>query len=255
MSSGEDDGKGGSRRRPRRKNSASEDEPEEDAAAPAAPEAPKAPAAPQVDKSGMGKALGAFDEARRKKLQTAVVEAMFVLAEKKYNKKRPVRETDARDAMADFDLYLRSIKAKVKTAEDKLNGLLKQKKELDAKMDAAQKEHDSRKKEADDGDIEKATAVKDSRDPVLPKGFIIPKKLGAAKVNLSASLLKASSGAWEDKFAAKMAAKKGGAGGNPAWKKKTDRTSVLMGPGASKKKDRNAPAEPAFALKKAAPKK
>ena len=201
----------------------------------------------------MGKVMGAFDEARRKKLQAAVVEGMFVLAEKKYGKKRPVRETDTRDAMADFELYLRSVKAKVKTAEDKLNGLLRQKKELDAKLDAAQKEHDGKKKVADDADAEKAAAVKEGRDPVLPKDFIIPKKLGATKLNLTDKLMKASAGAWEDKFAA-MRSKKAG-GSKPAWGKQTDRTKVLMGPSGGKKKDKNAPAEPAFALKKTAPKK
>jgi hypothetical protein len=206
-----------------------------------------------VDKSGMGKAMGAFDDAKRKKLQNAVVEGLFKLAESKYGKKRPVREDHKADAMADFELYMRSVKAKVKTAEDKLNGLMRQKKEIDAKVAAAEKEHADKKKVSDDAEAEKAAAIKESRDPVLPKDFIIPKKLGAGKMNLSASLMKASAGAWEDKFAAMRSKKSGGAGG-PEWSKKKDRTSALMGPGA-KKKDRNAPAEPAFALKKKEPKK
>ena len=61
------------------------------------------------------------------KLQQNLIEAMFKLAEKKYGRKRPQRG-DKGNAMEDYELYLRSIKAKVKTAQDKLNAVLKQKK-------------------------------------------------------------------------------------------------------------------------------
>ena len=52
---------------------------------------------------------------------------MFKFAEKKYGRKR-LQRGDKGNAMEDYDLYLRSIKAKVKTAQDKLNAVLKQKK-------------------------------------------------------------------------------------------------------------------------------
>ena len=60
-------------------------------------------------------------------MQQNLIDAMFKFAEKKYGRKRPQRG-DKGNAMEDYDLYLRSIKAKVKTAQDKLNAVLKQKK-------------------------------------------------------------------------------------------------------------------------------
>jgi len=222
------------RRRPRRKQSESSEEESGDEAPAPAPAAGVA-----KDRSGMGKVFAAFDELKRKKLQKAVVEGMFALAEKKYGKKRPVHEkADKQDAMADFELYLRSIRAKVKTAEDKLNAIMKQKKDMDAKVAAAEKEHADKKKVVDDAEKEKDAAEKESRDPVLPKDFIIPKKLGASKAGLGALVMKASAGAWEDKFAA-MRSKKQSGGKNPAWTQKKDKTSALLGVG-TKKRDRSA---------------
>jgi len=222
-----------SRRRPRRRQSESSEEESGDEGGPA-------PAAGVAkDRSGMGKVFASFDDAKRKKLQKAVVEGMFAFAEKKYGKKRPVHEkADKQDAMADFELYLRSIRAKVKTAEDKLNAVLRQKKDIDAKVADAEKEHQSKKKVVEDAEKEKETAIKDGRDPVLPKDFIIPKKLGAGKAGLGALVMKASAGAWEDKFAA-MRSKKQGSGKNPAWAgAKKDKTSALLGVGAKPKRDR-----------------
>jgi len=224
------DNEGGeSRRRPRRRQDSSSEEEDE---APAAPAAAK-------DRSAMGHVMASFDEAKRKKLQKAVVEGMFALAEKKYGKKRPVHDKgDKQDAMADFELYLRSIRAKVKTAEDKLNQLMRQKKDIDAKVAVAEKEHADKKKVVDDAEKEKETAIKDNRDPVLPKDFIIPKKLGAGKAGLGALVMKASAGAWEDKFAA-MRSKKQAGGKNPAWTQKKDKTSALLGVGAKKSRARD----------------
>jgi len=252
MSSDED--KKGSRRRPRRRQDDSSEEEESGDEGPA-----PAPPKPQVDKSGMGKCMAAIDEARRKKMQSALVEAMFQFAEKKYGKKRPVHEAaDKKDAFADFDLYLRSVKAKVKTSEDKLNNLLKQKREIDAKVADAEKDHAAKQKVVTDAETERATAEKDGRDPVLPKDFIIPKKLGASKAGLGALVMKASAGAWEDKFAAMRSKKAGGGGKNPAWTQKKDKTSALLNVGAPKKgrraKEEDKP-NPFANLKKAAPKK
>jgi len=251
MSSDED--KKGTRRRPRRKGAESSEEEESGDEGPAAP-----PAAPkvQVDKSAMGKAMGAIDEARRKKLQDALIEGMFVYAEKKYGKKRPISEAK-KDAMEDFELYLRSIRAKVKTADDKLNGLLKQKKDIDEKVAAAEKEANDKKKIVTDAETEKENAVKENRDPVLPKDFIIPKKLGAAKAGMAGLVMKASAGAWEDKFAAMRSKKKSDKG--PGWAKKKDNTSALLSVGAKKPaRGRKAEAEqpnPFGQLKKAGGKK
>lgn len=53
---------------------------------------------------------------------------MFKIAKSKYNRERPKRagEEDKQSAMEDYELYLRSVNAKVKTANDKLANVQKQ---------------------------------------------------------------------------------------------------------------------------------
>lgn len=176
-----------------------------------------------------GTTIGKMMEAKKKKFHQNLIEGMFKLAEKKYGRKRPTRGEDKGNAMEDYDLYLRSVKAKVKTTQDKLNAVLKQKKDIEAKVAAAEKEFNMQQSKYDKADEEKQNAINESRDPVLPKDFIVPQRAKKANAGLGALVMKASSGMWEEKFAAmkKSSAKTD----TPEWmakQKKSDKTSALL---------------------------
>jgi len=94
-----------------------------------------------------GDTMKGIAEAKRKKIQAAVIDAMFKIAKSKYNRDRPKRagEEDKQSAMEDYELYLRSVNAKVKTAGDKLLTVQKQQRDINAKVEAAEKEAEAQK--------------------------------------------------------------------------------------------------------------
>ena len=61
-------------------------------------------------------------------MQQALIDGMARYAEQKFGRKRAApKGGKARNAMDDYDIYLRSLKSKVKTSNDRLAGVLKQK--------------------------------------------------------------------------------------------------------------------------------
>jgi len=187
-----------------------------------------------------GDTMKGMAETKRKKIQAAVIDAMFKIAKSKYNRERPKRagEEDKQSAMEDYELYLRSINAKVKTASDKLANVQKQQRDINAKVEAAEKEAEAQKQKLATANKEKEDAISEGRDPVLPKDFIVPQRpsKSKAKAGLGALVMKASAEMWEDKFSA-LRAKKQGSSGTPEWmqkQKKSDKTSALLTVGRKK---------------------
>jgi len=214
----------------------SDEEEDEDDEAPA----PTRQATRQIVKLEAGTTIGKLMEAKRKKFQQNLIDGLFKLAEKKYGQKRPQRSGDAKaNAMEDYDLYLRSVKAKVKTSQDKLSSVQKQKKDIDAKFAQAEKELSQQQSKLDKAEEEKNNAINESRDPELPKDFIVPQRAKKANAGLGALVMKASGGKWEEKFAAMKTTKANTS--TPEWmakQKKTDKTSALLkiGKAATEKK-------------------
>ena len=62
-------------------------------------------------------------------MQQAIIDGMTKYAEQKFGRKRaaPKSSKGARSAMDDYEIYLRSLRSKVKTSQDKLNIVNKQK--------------------------------------------------------------------------------------------------------------------------------
>lgn len=198
-----------------------------------------------VSSSTPGTTFSKIPEAKRKKIQLQLIEGMFKYAESKYGRKRTQKVGEKQNAMEDYDLYLRSIKAKVKASADKLNTVLKQKKDIEAKVAAAEKEQQLQQNKYDKADEEKNNAVNEGRDPVLPKDFIVPQRAKKANAGLGALVMKASSDMWEDKFSA-MRSKKTSSN-TPDWlakQKKTDKTHAIL---TVVKKKKEKEATPAFA--------
>ena len=65
-------------------------------------------------------------------MQQAIIDGMTKYAEQKFGRKRaaPKASKGGRTAMDDYEIYLRSLRSKVKTSQDKLNIVNKQKKVL-----------------------------------------------------------------------------------------------------------------------------
>ena len=63
-------------------------------------------------------------------MQQAIIDGMTKYAEQKFGRKRaaPKASKGGRSAMDDYDIYLRSLRSKVKTSQDKLNVVNKQRK-------------------------------------------------------------------------------------------------------------------------------
>jgi len=194
-----------------------------------------------------GAAFSKLPEAKKKKIQQQLIEGMFKYAESKYGRKRPQRG-EKQNAMEDYDLYLRSMKAKVKTVSDKLAAVQKQKKDIDAKVAQAEKDFQLQQGKLDKAEEEKKNAVDEGRDPILPKDFIVPQRAKKANAGLGALVMKASSKMWEDQFSAMRSKKKNES--TPDWlakQKKTDKTSAILSVGRKKTEKKGEAATPQFA--------
>eukprot|EP00794_Sanderia_malayensis_P018296 gene18296-20119_t len=200
-------------------------------------------------------------ENKKERIQQAILDGMAKYAEQKFGRKRQApKASKARNAMDDYEIYLRSVKAKIKTCQDKINVVVKQKREIDEKLKKAEEEKEKQEKILQDAEDEKDAAEVEGRDPKLPSGFIVPQtaKKAAAGSGFANLVMKASAQLWEDKFMA-MRAKKGGSDGQPEWMNKTksrsDKVLVNVGkkPGHKKEEEQ----KPAWGanLKKAEPRR
>lgn len=191
-----------------------------------------------------GRTLIALSEAKRKKIQQQLLEGMLKYAEQKYGRKKPQSSMveEKRSPMEDYELYLRSLNIKVKSSSDKLAIFTKQKRDIEAKLAEAEKEHNFHKSKFTKAEEEKQNAINENRDPVLPRDFIPPQKVKSRgkAANLGALVMKASSQMeiWEDKFNAKRTKKNAN---TPEWiakQKKSDKTSALLNAGRNKMKEK-----------------
>lgn len=188
-----------------------------------------------------GMVFNALPDAKKKQIQQQLLEGMFKYAEQKYGRKKPASAEDQkRSPMEDYELYLRSLKIKVKSSSDKVAAVMKQKREIDAKLAEAEKEQNLHQAKYDKAEDEKKNAVNESRDPVLPKDFIVPQRVKSRgkAAGLGAIVMKASSQNWQDKFNAKRSKKNDD---TPEWaakQKKTDKTSALLNAGRNKMKEK-----------------
>jgi len=198
----------------------------------------------EIPKPKPGTTFGDMVDELRKKLQQQLIEGMFKFAEQKYGRtKQKAQETQKQTNKEDYALYMNSLKVKAKQADSRLKGVLKQLKEVQAKVDLAQKDYDLRTSALSDAEKEQENAAKEGRDPVLPASFIIPQRSKRAGANLGNLIMKASKKDWGaalDEFAAR---RKGGEKA-PAWAaQKRNKSAAILGAGkGSEKKEEPAPA-------------
>lgn len=251
-SSDEEEEDTGSARRGRRQASEEEEAPSRNGRQQASESEEEEEVAPtrrggRAERANPGETFQKIPEAKRKKMQKEITDGMFKHAEKKYGRKRPVKAGEKHDVMEDYNLYLRSVKAKVKAATDKLNTVLKQKKDIDAKVATAEREQNSQQDKLTKAENEKENAINDGRDPVMPKDFIVPQRAKKASAGLGALVMEASANMWEDKFS-QMRSKKT-TSKTPEWmakQKKSDKTSALLKVGKKERKDKKSAEAPKF---------
>merc|ERR1719187_1185592 len=186
----------------------------------------------------------------KKKLQKQLLEAMFKFAEQKYGRKKK-SEQESGASKEDYALYLNSLKVKAKQADSRLKGVMKQLKEIQAKVDLAQKDYDLRFGALSDAEKEQENAAKEGRDPILPSSFHVPQRSKKAGATLGSLVMKASKKDWgaalED-FAAKRKAG-GGGGAQPAWaQKRGNKSAAILGAGKKRESDAAATAPAAEAV-------
>jgi len=191
----------------------------------------------EVPKPKPGTTIGAMLEDVKKKLQQQLIEGMFKFAEKKYGRTKTSKE-DMETSKEDFALYMNSLRVKSKQADVRLKGVLKQLKEIQAKVDLAQKDYDMKTTELSEAEKEKKAADEENRCPQLPSSFLIPQRSKRAGASLGNLIMKASKKDWGaalDDFAARR--KNAAAGGQkaPAWAKKPgNRTDAMLGAGGKR---------------------
>lgn len=183
-----------------------------------------------------GSTVGGLIEEVRKKLQQQLIEGMFKYAEQKYGRKRPQNDAEKGTAREDYELYLKSLKVKVKQANDRLQAVLRQKKEIEKKVEEAQKEADLLTGKLTEAEEEKDKAVEENRDPILPKSFVVPQRSKRIGATLGALVMKASKTDWGaalQQFAANR--RSNTAGKAPEWTAKRDKTAAILKAGVNKK--------------------
>jgi len=202
----------------------------------------------EIPKPKPGTTIGDMLDDLRKKLQQQLIEGMFKFAEQKYGRtKQKAQETQQVSNKEDYALYMNSLKVKAKQADSRLKNVMKQLKEVQAKVDLAQKDYDLRTGQLSDAEKEQENAAKENRDPVLPASFIIPQRSKRAGATLGSLVMKASKKDWGaalDEFAAR---RKGGEKA-PAWAaQKRNKSAAILGAGKSKKEEEPAAAPAAEA--------
>jgi len=184
--------------------------------------------------NNLGKTVSALSEEDKKKLQQQLIDGMFKYAEQKYGRKRPQKEVVKGTLKDDYELYLKSLKVKVKQANERLQAVIRQKKEIEKKVEDAQKEHDQLSGKLTSAEEEKQKAVDENRDPELPKDFIVPQRSKRLGASLGALVMKASTQDWgaalqefisnrKDKTVSKA----------PEWNIKRDKTAAILKAGSS----------------------
>jgi len=198
----------------------------------------------EIPKPKPGTTIGDMLDDIRKKLQQQLIEGMFKFAEQKYGRtKQKAQETQQKTNKEDYALYMNSLKVKAKQADSRLKGVLKQLKEIQAKVDLAQKDYDLRTSALSDAEKESENATKEGRDPVLPASFIIPQRSKRAGATLGSLVMKASKKDWGAALEDFAARRKGGEKA-PAWAtNKRNKSAAILGAGKGKKEDE--PAAPA----------
>lgn len=106
------------------------------------------------------------------KIQQQLAEGMFKYAEQQYGRKRHQMSVRKGHTTEEFEFYLRAVKAQLKEAADKLDALLKKKKEIDAKVTAAEREQQIQQERVRKAEIEIEKAIIGERNPILPKDLI-----------------------------------------------------------------------------------
>jgi hypothetical protein len=187
-----------------------------------------------------GDTLGDMLEDIRKKLQAQLIEGMFKYAEKKYGrKKKQQQEAAEASTKEDYALYLNSLKVRVKQSDTRLQAVLRQLKDVQAKVDVAQKEFDTRNGTLMEAEKEKENAAKEGREPILPSTFIVPQRSKKAGATLGSLVMKASKKDWGaalDQFAAR---RKTGEK-QPEWAVKRNKASSILGAGKGNQKKSDA---------------
>merc|ERR1711962_781852 len=188
----------------------------------------------EIPKPKPGTTFGDMLDDLRKKLQQQLIEGMFKFAEQKYGRtKQKAAETQQKTNKEDYALYMNSLKVKAKQADSRLKGVMKQLKEVQAKVDLAQKDYDLRTSQLSDAEKEQENATKEGRDPILPASFIIPQRSKRAGATLGSLVMKASKKDWGAALEAFAERRKGQGGSEkqPAWAAKRNKATAMLGAG------------------------
>lgn len=176
-----------------------------------------------------GKTVSVLPEEQRKKLIEQLVEGMFKYAEEKYGRKRPSKEVPKSTAKEDFELYLKSLKVRARQANDKLQQALRQQKEIEKKVEEAQKQSDLDTGKLTKAEEEKENAINENRDPVLPTDFRVPQRSKRLGATLGALVLKASKQDWTAALQNFASSRKAGKDKQVIeWNVKRDKTATLL---------------------------
>jgi len=191
----------------------------------------------EIPKPKPGSTIGVMLEDMKKKLQQALIEKMFKFAEEKYGRTRQKAEAQQVSTKEDFALYMNSLKVKQKQADTRLRSIMKQLKEVQSKVDLAQKDFDLKSGALSDAEKEQENAAKEGRDPALPASFIIPQRSKRAGATLGSLVMKASKKDWGAALEAFAERRKGQGGSEkqPAWAAKRNKATALLGAGKGKK--------------------
>jgi len=175
-----------------------------------------------------GKTVSAFTEELKKRLQQQLIDGMFKYAEQKYGRKRQQKEVAKTSAKDDYEVYLKQLNVRVKQANDRLQKVVREKKEIDKKMEAAQKEHDEISNTLSNAESEKQKATEEDRDPVLPADFVVPQRSRRLQANLGALVMKASTQDWGAALQDFISNRKTTTSKAPEWTIKRDKTAAIL---------------------------
>lgn len=183
-----------------------------------------------------GTTVAAMLEDMKKKLQSQLIEGMFKYAESKYGRKRPQTAEEKANTKEDFELYLNSLKVKVKQATGRLTTITRQKKEIEKKCEDTQKEVDSAEQQLKNAEDERTKAENENRNPNLPTTFRVPLRSKTLGATLGGLVMKASKKDWSAALQDFAASRRATGGKVPEWTKQRNRSAALLKAGKNEQK-------------------
>ncbi|CAB4030542.1 Hypothetical predicted protein, partial [Paramuricea clavata] len=189
---------------------------------------------------GAKTAFDKIDDDRKRRIIDSLIDRLYELAEERDAKNKPAAKTATSGAstadISSLDLKVRSLRTRLRNAENATESLAKQQKDVEMKIKLNHQEVERLRKEYAASEAEYNEAIKNGA--VVPEAPKRGRGTGAGKgAGFFDVVKKAQSSLWEDKFRAFKEKQRESASNQPAWVNNLRKSDNIIGTTVMKRED------------------